>query len=290
MRITHPGRVIDAESGFTKADLAHYYAAVAPHLLPYLARRPVYLLRCPDGIGGERFFQKHSSGMTIPGIGTLDRSLDPGHGPLMVIESAQALLGAAQMGTVELHVCNATADRIERPDCMVFDLDPDPALPWTAMVEGARLMQVLLDELGLKGFLKTSGGKGLHIVVPLARRHDWDEVGAFSKAVAQHMARTLPRHFSAKMGAHNRVGKIFVDYLRNQRKASTVAPYSARARPGLPVAVPIAWDELEQLSSAAMWNIASLPQRLAQQQRDPWHDYADIRQRLTAAMKSKLGL
>ena len=290
VRITHAERVIDTESGFTKGDLARYYAAVAPHLLPYLARRPVYLLRCPEGIAGERFFQKHSTSITIPGIGTLPPALDPGHGPLMVIESAQALLGAAQMGTVELHVCNATADSIERPDCMVFDLDPDPALPWTAVVEGAHLMKVLLDELDLKSFLKTSGGKGLHLIVPLARRHDWDDVGAFSKTVAQHMARTLPRHFSAKMGAHNRVGKIFVDYLRNQRKASTVAPYSARARPGLPVAVPIAWDELDQLSDAAMWSIASLPQRLARQERDPWHDYAGTRQRLTAAMKRKLGM
>jgi bifunctional non-homologous end joining protein LigD len=290
VRITHAERVIDAESGFTKGDLARYYAAVAPHLLPHLARRPVYLLRCPEGIAGERFFQKHSSSIAIPGIGTLSPSLDPGHGPLMAIESAQALLGAVQMGTMELHVCNATADSIERPDCMVFDLDPDPALPWPAVVEGAYLMKVLLDELELHSFLKTSGGKGLHLIVPLARRHDWDEVGAFSKTVAQHMARTLPRHFSAKMGAHNRVGKIFVDYLRNQRKASTVAPYSARARPGLPVAAPIAWEELEQLSDAATWSIASLPQRLARQERDPWHDYAGTRQRLTAAMKRKLGM
>ncbi len=290
VRITHAERIIDAESGLTKGDLARYYAAVAPHLLPYLAQRPVYLLRCPEGIAGERFFQKHSTGMTIPGIGTLDPSLDPGHGPLMVIESAQALLGAAQMGAVELHVCNATADNIERPDCMVFDLDPDPALPWTAVVEGARLMKLLLDELDLKSFLKTSGGKGLHLIVPLARRHDWDEVGAFSATLAQHLARTLPRHFGAKMGARNRVGKIFVDYLRNQRQASTVAPFSARARPGLPVATPIAWDELAQLSGAAMWTVASLPQRLARQERDPWRDYAGTRQRLTAAMKKKLGM
>jgi bifunctional non-homologous end joining protein LigD len=290
VRITHAERVIDVDSGLTKGDLARYYATVAPHLLPHLARRPVYLLRCPEGIAGERFFQKHSSGIAIPGIGTLPPSLDPDHGPLMVIESTQALLGAVQMGTVELHVCNATADSIERPDCMVFDLDPDPALPWTTVVEGARLMKVLLDELDLKSFLKTSGGKGLHLIVPLARRHDWDEVGAFSKTLAQHMARTLPRHFGAKMGAHNRVGKIFVDYLRNQRQASTVAPYSARARPGLPVAAPIAWDELAQLSGAAMWTIASLPQRLARQERDPWHDYAGTRQRLTAAMKKKLGM
>jgi bifunctional non-homologous end joining protein LigD len=290
VQITHADRVIDAQSGATKSDLARYYAAVASRLLPYLARRPVYLLRCPEGIGGQQFFQKHSSGMAIPGIGELDRSLDPGHGPLMVIESAQALLGAIQMGTVELHACNATADRIDTPDCMVFDLDPDPELPWTTVVEGARLMKVLLDELGLTSFVKTSGGKGLHLLVPLAHRNHWDDVSGFSKVIAQHMARTLPRHFSAKMGAKNRVEKIFVDYLRNQRKASTVLPYSVRARPGLPVATPIAWDELDALSGADMWTIASLPQRLAQQADDPWRDYAGTRQSLTAAMKKKLGM
>jgi bifunctional non-homologous end joining protein LigD len=179
---------------------------------------------------------------------------------------------------------------IDRPDCMVFDLDPDPALPWASVVEGAQLTKVLLDELGLKSFLKTSGGKGLHIVVPLARRHNWDAVTEFSQAVAQHLARTLPALFSAKMGANNRVGKIFIDYMRNRRQASTVVPYSVRARPGLPVATPIAWDELKDIPGAAAWTIASLPQRMAQLKSDPWGAYFKTRQALTEAMKKKIGI
>jgi bifunctional non-homologous end joining protein LigD len=290
VRITHPERVIDAASGLTKLDLVHYYEQVAPHLLPFLKNRPVYLLRAPEGIGGEQFFQKHANRLGIPGIGTLPAEVDPDHAPLMVINSEQALVGAAQMGTIELHTCNATADRIDRPDCMVFDLDPDPALPWKAVIDGAQLTKTVLDELGLKSFLKTSGGKGLHLVVPLARRHGWDVVAEFSLAVAQHLARTLPSHFSAKMGEKNRVGKIFVDTLRNRRQASTIAPYSARARPGLPVATPIAWEELPRTSSAAMWTISSLPNRLASLKTDPWRDYFKTRQMLTEAMKKKIGM
>ncbi|MDB5795548.1 MAG: dependent ligase [Noviherbaspirillum sp.] len=290
MKISHPDRVIDAESGMTKLDLARYYEQIAPFILPYLKRRPVYLLRAPEGVGGELFFQKHSGRLEIPCIGTLDPSVDPDHAPLMVIESPKALLGAAQMGTIELHSCSATADRIDRPDCMVFDLDPDPGLPWASVVEAARLTKVVLDELGLRSFLKTSGGRGLHLVVPLARRHAWDDISDFSEAVAQHMAKTIPSRFSAKMGAKNRVGKIFIDYLRNKRQASTVTPYSARARPGLPVATPIAWEELDTIGGANRWTIATLPDRLAALKKDPWAEYFETRQTLTATMKKQLGL
>jgi bifunctional non-homologous end joining protein LigD len=289
IKITHPARVIDAQSGLTKLDLVHYYEQIAPLILPYLNNRPVYLLRCPEGIEGEQFFQKHAGRLKIPGITMLDPALDPGHAPLMAIDAAQALIGVAQMGGVELHTCNATADNIDKPDCMVFDLDPDPALPWKKVVEGARPTKVVPDELGLRSFLKTSGGKGLHLVVPLARRHEWDDVSAFSQALAQHLARTLPKLFSAKMGEKNRVGKIFVDYLRNQRHASTVAPYSVRARAGLPLAMPIAWEELDEIGSAVMWTVATASQRLAQA-KDPWRDYFTTRQLLTAAMKRQLGI
>lgn len=290
IRITHPERVIDASSGLTKLDLVHYYDQVAPRILPFLKNRPVYLLRAPEGIDGERFFQKHSNRLKIPGIGTLDPSLDPEHAPLMVIDSAHALIGAAQMGTIELHTCNATADKFDRPDCMVFDLDPDPDLPWATVIEGAQLTKVVLDELELESFLKMSGGKGLHLVVPLARRHGWEEVDAFSHAVTQHLARTIPKRFSAKMGEKNRIGKIFVDYMRNRRQASTVVPYSARAKPGLPVATPIAWEELKDTTGSAMWTVASLPERLSRLEKDPWEDYFRTKQMLTEEMKRKIGV
>jgi bifunctional non-homologous end joining protein LigD len=200
------------------------------------------------------------------------------------------LVGAAQMGAVELHSCNATADKIDKPDCMIFDLDPDPSLPWQRVAEGAQLVDVVLDEIGLKSFLKTSGGKGLHLIVPLARRHTWDEVSAFSQAVAQHLARTLPRHFSARMGEKNRVGKIFIDYLRNRRQASTVTPYSVRARPGFPVAVPIGWSELTDIDGPGRWTVESLPELLGRSANDPWHDYLDTRYILTASMTKRLGV
>jgi bifunctional non-homologous end joining protein LigD len=289
VRITHPDRIIDKQSGSTKVDLARYYEAIAPWILPQLADRPVALVRGPDGAQGELFFQKHAEHMKIPGIRLLDRKYDPGHPALMAIDSPRALVGTVQMGAIELHTWNGTTKAIDKPDRMIFDLDPDPALKWKTMVEAARLTRALLQEIGLESNVKTSGGKGLHVVVPLAQRNDWDEVIAFSQAVARHLATTLPDRFSAKMGAKNRVKKIFVDYLRNRRGASTVSAYSARARPGLPVSVPVAWDELDELKSAAEWSIGSLPARMKGLKKDAWATGAKA-QGLTSAMKKKLGL
>ncbi len=289
VRITHPGRIIDGSSGFTKLDLARYYEQVAQWVLPHLADRPVALVRGPDGAQGELFFQKHADHMKIPGILQLAPKFDPGHAALMVIDSVGALIGAVQFGTIELHTWNATTKAIERPDRMIFDLDPDPVLKWKTVVEAAQLTRSILQELGLNTVVKTSGGKGLHVVVPLARRNDWNEVRAFSQAVAQHLAATLPDRFSAKMGPKNRVKKVFVDYLRNRRGASTVAAYSARARSGLPVSVPVGWDELDGLNVADQWNIGTLPERLANMTQDAWASPGKP-QTITAAMKKKLGL
>jgi bifunctional non-homologous end joining protein LigD len=192
------------------------------------------------------------------------------------------------MGCIELHRWGATSDRIETPDHFVLDLDPDPALPWRSMLEATQLTLSVLDELGLQAFLKTSGGKGMHIIVPLARHAGWDTVKGFAKALAQFMARQLPERFTATSGPKNRVGKIFIDYLRNGRGASTVSAYSVRARPGLPVSVPIARDELDGLRSAQQWTVANLQQRLDGLRQDPWTGYAN-RQRLTRAIWDRLG-
>jgi bifunctional non-homologous end joining protein LigD len=208
----------------------------------------------------------------------------------MTIDSIDALIEVAQMGTVELHTWNATADQIERPDRMVFDLDPDPALGWDRMLDAAQLTRAVLDELGLVSFCKTSGGKGLHVIVPLTRHAGWDEVREFAQAIAEHMARTVPERFSAKMGPRNRVGKIFVDYLRNNRGSSTVAAFSARARPGMGVSVPLAWDEVASVSSGNQWTIRTVGERVAALAGDPWAEYWTTRQRVTAAMRKKLGL
>jgi bifunctional non-homologous end joining protein LigD len=290
--VTHPDRVIEKASGTTKADLARYYASVADWMLPHLRNRPTSLVRAPDGIEGERFFQKHSAALKLQGITQLDAALDPGHPSLLAINSAEALVGAVQMGTVELHTWNALADRIEQPDRIVFDIDPDPALPFARVIEATQLTLAMLDELGLKGFLKTSGGHGVHVVVPLTRRESagWDALKGFAQAVVQHMAATFPDRFVAKMGPQNRVGKIFIDYLRNNRGASTVAAYSVRARTGLPVSVPIRHDELETLQSSAQWTLRTLPDRLAKLKDDPWADYAGTRQSVTAEMRKRIGL
>ncbi|WP_406807293.1 DNA ligase D [Burkholderia semiarida] len=288
VRITHPERVLDPQSGTRKIDLARYWQWVAPWLLPGLKGRPVSLVRAPGDIAGELFFQKHAERREIPFV-TQHEGLDPGHGPLLSIDSVDALLGAAQMGTVELHTWNAHASNIERPDRIVFDLDPDPALPWRTMIDAAQLVRGLLDELGLVSFCKTSGGKGLHVVVPLTRHAGWDDVKDFSRAVAQHVAGTLPERFTATMGPRHRRGKIFVDYLRNGRGASTIAAYSVRARPGMGVSVPLEWDEVPRTTGGAQWTIDTLHARLDALKRDPWEGYAKVRQRITAAMRARLG-
>jgi bifunctional non-homologous end joining protein LigD len=287
--ISHPERVIDQQSGLHKIDLAHYYESIGDWILPHLDHRAVALLRCPDGVDGEQFFQKHAERLAIPNIKQLDPKLDPGHAALMEIDSVQALVGAAQMGTIELHTWGSTYDKIELPDHFVLDLDPDPALPWRSMIEATQMTLSVLDELGLDAFIKTSGGKGMHIIVPLARKADWDTVKAFAKALAQFISQQLPERFTATSGPKNRVGKIFIDYLRNTRGASTVAAYSARARPGLAVSVPVSREELAGLKSSDQWNIANVQKRLRKLKADPWAGYKNT-QRITQPMWKRLGV
>jgi bifunctional non-homologous end joining protein LigD len=256
-------------------------------MLPHLKARPASLVRAPSGVKGPQFFQKHAEPAELPGVRQLDPALDPGHEPLLEIPTAHALVSAAQMNVLEFHTWNATANAIGRPDRMTFDLDPGEGVPWAQMQEAAQLMQVALTELGLASFLKTSGGKGLHVVVPLRRHEDWDTVKSFSQAVVQHMAHTLPGRFVAKSGPRNRVGKIFIDYLRNGFGATTACAWSVRARPGLGISVPVAWTELGALTGGDHWNLANIGQRLAVGN-SPWDDYAGARRSLGAPMK-KLG-
>jgi len=284
-RITHGERVIDASTGITKMDMVQYYATVAPLMLEHLKSRPVAVVRAPDGIKGQLFFQKHEDSDRMAGVVQLDSALDEGHDPLMEIASAQGLRSYAQMNVIEYHTWNALKDRIERPDRMTFDLDPGDGVSWQQVQEGTLLVRVLLQELGLPAFLKTSGGKGLHVVVPLKRLRDWDTVRAFSKAIVEHLARTIPQRFVAKSGPRNRVGKIFVDYLRNGRGATTVCAWSARARPGMGVSVPVAWDELDGLTSSAHWTVQNIDTRL-RTGNTPWDGYAASAASLTAAMKT----
>ncbi len=282
LHVTHPERVIDASTGFTKLDLVRYYGLVAPLILPHLKARPVSLVRAPSGIGGELFFQKHLEGK-IAGVKSLDPALDPDHAPLMELPSAEALLSAAQMNVVELHTWNALKTSIDKPDRMTFDLDPGEGVEWKTMQQGAGLVRVFLQQLGLEAFVKTSGGKGLHVVVAVRKQHGWDTVKAFSQAIVQHLARTLPQIFVAKSGPKNRVGKIFIDYLRNGFGATTACAWSARARPGMGVSVPIRWEEVESIRSGAHWTVADIHDRL-DEGNAPWDGYAA--QALGPAMKT----
>lgn len=288
VRITHPDRVIDASSGTTKVQLAEYYASVAEWILPELRDRPVALVRAPDGIAGELFFQKNAERLAIPGITALDKALTGQ--PVMIINNAEALIGAVQMSTVELHTWNATSDNLDKPDRFVLDLDPDPALPWKSMVEATQLTLSVLDELGLKAFLKTSGGKGIHLVVPLTRKLGWDEVKDFSHAIVSHMAKLLPERFSAVSGPKNRVGRIFIDYLRNGLGATTICAYAVRTREGLPVSVPIFREEVGELKGGNQWNIHTLHERLAEVGDEPWKDLKKTRQSITAEMRRRVGM
>ncbi|ROO09854.1 ATP-dependent DNA ligase [Pseudomonas fluorescens] len=288
VRITHPDRVIDTVSGTTKMQLAEYYASVAEWILPQLKDRPVALVRAPDGIAGELFFQKNAERLAIPGITTLDK--DVTGQPVMLINNAEALIGAVQMSTVELHTWNATTVDLDKPDRFVLDLDPDPALPWKSMAEATALTLTVLDELGLKAFLKTSGGKGIHLVVPLTRKLGWDEVKDFSHAIVSHIAKLLPERFSAVSGPKNRVGRIFIDYLRNGLGATTICAYAARTREGLPVSVPLFREEVAEIKGGNQWNVRNVHQRLAEVGDEPWADMKKTRQSITAEMRKRLGL
>jgi bifunctional non-homologous end joining protein LigD len=289
VKVSNPDRVIDPSTGLRKIDLVHYYESVAEFMLPHLKGRAVSLVRGPTGITGQLFFQKHDDKLTIPGMRELDQQLWPEHPPLLEVPSAKAIVSAAQMNVIEFHTWNSSVKRFDLPDRVIFDIDPGEGVKWPQVQEAAMLTRALLEELQLRSWLKTSGGKGLHVVVPLAPKLDYDTVKDFSQAVVQHLARTIPSRFVAKSGASNRVGKIFVDYLRNGFGATTAAAFSARARPGLGVSMPVAWDQLMELKSGAQWTIATAREYLSFRKDDPWEDYAKCRQTLTKAMRA-LGL
>jgi bifunctional non-homologous end joining protein LigD len=286
IKVSNADRVIDASTGLKKIDLVRYYEGVAEWILPHLKGRPTSLVRGPEGIGGELFFQKHGDRIGIPGIRELDASLWPGHKGLLEIPSAEALIGAAQLNVIEFHTWNSSVKRIDCPDRMIFDLDPGEGVAWPQIQEAATLMRVLLTQLGLASWLKTSGGKGLHVVVPLAAQFDYDTVNEFSKAVVVHLAQTIPSRFVAKSGGRNRIGKIFVDYLRNGHGATTAAAFSARARPGLGMSMPIEWEQLPEVKSGSQWTITTAREYLSFRREDPWAAYWSSQQTLKRPMKT----
>ncbi|MFZ6731643.1 DNA ligase D [Undibacterium sp. Ji42W] len=286
-KITHPERIMDEESGTTKLQLVRYYALIAPLMMEHLKDRPLALVRAPAGVSGELFFQKHADTRTLPGVSQTRDNLLPGHPGLLVIKKPEGLIYSAQWNTVEVHTMNATAASFDKPDRMMFDLDPGEGVDWKSVQEAASLMQAMLAELELQPFLKTSGGKGLHVVVPIKKRYDWNTVKDFSEAIVTHMANTIPERFVSKSGPKNRVGKIFIDYLRNGLGATTACAWSARARPGMGISIPVNWEELDKLRGGNHWTVHTVDERL-DVGNGPWKDYADSTRSLTASMK-KLG-
>jgi bifunctional non-homologous end joining protein LigD len=279
-------RVMDPSTGFTKADLLRYYTQVAPWILPHLKRRPAYVKRAPEGLDRTVFFQQHPERTGLRGT---DPRWWPGHEPAFLFETADDLVAAAHVGTIELHTWNSTADAIALPDRMIFDLDPGRGVSWQELRDGAQLVRAMLRELGLESWVKTTGGKGLHVIVHLRPQEDYPATNDFSRAVVEHMARTIPQRFVAKSGSANRIGRIFIDFLRNGQSQSTCEAYSARARPGMGVAMPVAWDELAHVTGPAQYNIANAIEHLRSQRADPWADWWKRPQLLAPAMK-KLGL
>jgi bifunctional non-homologous end joining protein LigD len=286
--LTDLDKVLYEQQGITKAQLVAYLAVVAERMLPHVAGRPLTLVRCPDGVGRSCFYQRHAlPAAPAPIRRVLGRDQHEEPAEYMAIDDLAGLVALAQLGALEIHAWGCRVDSIERPDQLTFDLDPDVGLPWSRAVAAALDVRAALDELGLASFAKTTGGKGLHVVVAVARGATWDEHKAFARAIAERVARADPARYTTNVVKARRVGKVYIDYLRNSRTASAIVPYSPRARSGAPVATPIPWDELERGVDPAALTIDSVPKRIATTA-EPW---ADMRaQRVTAAMRRAVGM
>jgi bifunctional non-homologous end joining protein LigD len=287
--ITHPDRVVFPGTAITKLDLAKYYARVSRLLLPHVADRPLALVRCPEGVGaGECFFQKHWTGKLPESLDTVSiRQSDGKKHPHVVIHDTEGLVTLVQWGVMEIHPWGARADDPDKPDRIIFDLDPGPGITWSDIVEAALGMRELLDALGLTSWVKTSGGKGLHVVVPIARRASWDEVSQFARQVAEHMQEAFPGHFVSKAAKAARKGVIFVDWLRNTRGATAVAPWSSRARPEAGVSVPLPWKALSSLHGGADFTVSTLGKGTLPRT-DPWKEMLKARQSLSRQILQRL--
>lgn len=271
VRLTNPDKVLYPGQGLTKRTLAEYFASVAPLMLPHISGRPLTLLRCPSGRHRDCFFQKHFENHAPAHIRTARIPEAERLRTYGMVDSPEGLTALVQLGCLELHVWNSRIERLEQPDLMVFDLDPGPGVAWKLVVESAQLVRQRLRELGLRAWVKTSGSKGLHVVVPLARGVSWDELLRFSGAIAEDLSRRHHALFVADVTPARRKGRIYLDYLRNGRGTSTVAPYSTRAKPDAPISAPIAWDALEELPSAATFTVESMMMQ-REHGADPWGD------------------
>jgi bifunctional non-homologous end joining protein LigD len=286
--LSSPDKLLYREQGITKLQLAQYYEAIGDWVLPELAGRPLVMVRCPEGTDKECFFQKHPGAGSSKELRQIPVKEKKKTEHYLVIDDLAGVIALVQMGVLEIHTWGSRADRIEQPDRLIFDLDPDPTVDFSRLVEAAYEVRQFLEDLDLQSFVKTTGGKGLHVVAPISRRLEWDDVKEFCRLVATAIVRAAPDHYTANMSKAARPGKIFLDYLRNGRGASAIAPYSSRARTGAPVAMPVAWDELRRLKATNQFNITNAVERLRRQTKDPWADIAHVRQSISVTARKKL--
>ncbi|WP_348270083.1 DNA ligase D [Edaphobacter paludis] len=282
VRLTHPSKILDETSGLTKQMLADYYWAVAEDMLPHIADRPLSLVRCPEGSGKPCFFQKHVNAMLPPGIGSVDIADKNGKvEPYITLSTAEALAGLAQMGVLEVHPWGSRNEDLEHPDRLIFDLDPDETLDWNVLTGAAADVRKRLKAIGLESFLKTTGGKGLHVVVPIAPKLDWPEAKEFAHEFVNVMEKANPSLYLTKMTKSARKGKIYLDYLRNERGATSVAPFSPRARAGGPVSLPLKWSDLK-LPERPVFRVAEFESWKGRLKTDPWKAMVGMKQSIPA--------
>lgn len=291
VRITHPGKTVDEQSGLTKLEIAEYYRAVAENLLPHIADRPITVVRCPDGVGKPCFFQKHV-GLGLPaGVGraSIANRKSEKEEEFLTVKTVEGLLGLAQLGALEIHPWGSKIDSVDKPDRIIFDLDPDEAVSWSTLASTAEQLRARLKQLNLASYLKSTGGKGLHVVVPIQPEFEWVVVKQFAYAVALQMEKSNPRLYLTKMTKAARTNRIYIDYLRNDREATAIAPFSTRARPGVPVAVTLDWKELKSPAPPRFFvsNFESWKKRLL---RDPWQTMLASKQKLGLRALRALGL
>jgi bifunctional non-homologous end joining protein LigD len=280
VRLTSPEKVLYPEQGITKRALAEYYLAVADAMLPHVLNRPITLVRCPTGQQKNCFYQRHAGSGVPAELSQVEISGFEESGAYLYIENVQGLVAIVQMGVLELHPWGAKVDQPERPDRVIFDLDPGEGLGFADVVRAAHQVRDVLNKAGLQSFAKTTGGKGLHVVAPIERGADWPLVKAFAKALAEDMSAAEPKRFLSRISIAERRGRIFIDYLRNDPTSTAVAPYSTRSRPGAPVATPLAWEEVEESLDPAAFTVETVPARLQQIGGDPWAGMGEVRQRL----------
>ncbi|HEX3417126.1 MAG TPA: DNA ligase D [Stellaceae bacterium] len=289
VRLTHPDRILYPGTNLTKLDVARYYAEIRDWILPELSRRLLTLVRSPAA-GMKTFYQKHIGDEAPPAIKrfNIDGQKEPEIYPY--IEDLPGLIGLVQMGVLEIHPWGSRVDKLELPDRVTMDLDPDEDLPWQRVTEAAIDVRDALAGIGLKSFAKTTGGKGLHVVIPLTPKLDWDQVKAFAKWLADSFVAQRPEEFTANMAKRARHGRIYIDYLRNGRGATAVGTYIPRARPGAPVSTPLFWEEVERGVEPHEFTVETVPQRLASLSSDPWAEIGKIRQTISAAVRRQVGI